>query len=469
MINSTHNINQQTLTTLPMIQTPSNDLTGAPLIPRRYIVLLLMWLGIFHVYILRVVLSIAIIPMSEASDEEWSEGTRGLILSCFFWGYIWNQIPGGYLAERYGAKYVLMTGILISSFLTMIIPFMIHSVPLLLICRILVGFSQGITFPNIYYLGARWLPSNEKSRGMSFVQSGASAGTMFTLGIGPIVITSLSWPSLFYLSGGFGVLWALLWFIFTSSSPEDMYKGNAVISLPEQELNYIVNNRNDPPQDINNTSKPWVRIATHPAFVAIMTNHFAFNWGFYVLLAWLPSYMDKVLNFDIKQAGFFSILPYLALALVSPLGGFISDLLLNKKIMSLLNIRRLMQSLGLILPAMFLVLIAFTSPGVKLTIAYFTLSVGLSGFGYSGYAVNHIDLSTKYTGVMWGITNTIATIPGIVGIYLTGWIINQGNYWWVVFMIAAIISVIGNVLWLLLARASPVDFDKEEAEYDAIN
>ncbi len=50
----------------------------------------------------RVNLSVAIIPM--AKEFEWDDTVKGLVLSSFFWGYITNQLPGGWLATRFGGK-----------------------------------------------------------------------------------------------------------------------------------------------------------------------------------------------------------------------------------------------------------------------------------------------------------------------------------------------------------------------------
>jgi MFS family permease len=66
----------------------------------------------------------------------------GTILSAFFYGYIVTQIPGGYLATRYGGKYVFGIGVLCSSILNIITPFVAPYQEALIAARILDGLFQ---------------------------------------------------------------------------------------------------------------------------------------------------------------------------------------------------------------------------------------------------------------------------------------------------------------------------------------
>lgn len=44
---------------------------------------------------------------------------------------------------------------------------------------------------------------------------------------------------------------------------------------------------------------------------AINFAHFAENWGFYLLLTLLPTYMSQTFKFNLSKSGFISALPYL--------------------------------------------------------------------------------------------------------------------------------------------------------------
>ena len=51
-----------------------------------------------------------------------------------------------------------------------------------------------------------------------------------------------------------------------------------------------------------------------------------------------------------------------------------------------------------------------------------TLAVGLGGFAWSGFGVNHIDIAPQYSGILMGLSNTFATIPGMISPIIVGFI-----------------------------------------------
>lgn len=63
--------------------------------------------------------------MQKKYDFEWSEEEQGVILSSVFWGYVISQVPGGWIAERFGAKHTLGFGMLCSTISLLITPFVL--------------------------------------------------------------------------------------------------------------------------------------------------------------------------------------------------------------------------------------------------------------------------------------------------------------------------------------------------------
>lgn len=85
-------------------------------------------------------------------------------------------------------------------------------------------------------------------------------------------------------------------------------------------------------------SVPWFTIMTSPAFLVLIYNHFASNWGFYIFLSWLPTYLKLVLGFDIKSGkNIWSMVPYIGAVVVTISSGIIASLLIEKNIMRTLS------------------------------------------------------------------------------------------------------------------------------------
>ena len=79
----------------------------------------------------------------EDGEFVWDESTQGLILGCFFYGYVLTQIPGGRLAELYGGKIVFGLGVLITGILTAISPLAAKlGTPVFIVVRVLEGLGE---------------------------------------------------------------------------------------------------------------------------------------------------------------------------------------------------------------------------------------------------------------------------------------------------------------------------------------
>lgn len=111
---------------------------------------IMSFLGIFVVYVLRVIISVAVVPMQK--EFGWSDTEKGAVLSAFFIGYIVLQIPGGWMARRYGGKLVFGFGVLWPAIITGLTPFAASSIPGLMVMRALTGLGESVTYPSLHAL-----------------------------------------------------------------------------------------------------------------------------------------------------------------------------------------------------------------------------------------------------------------------------------------------------------------------------
>lgn len=114
-------------------------------------------------------------PQIVSGTFEWSEELQGIILSSFYYGYVLTQIVGGYLADKFGGKYTLSVGILITAILTLLTPSVVEwgGPTWLIVLRVLEGLAEGTTFPAAMALLAQWIPPKERSKLGSVVFSGS--------------------------------------------------------------------------------------------------------------------------------------------------------------------------------------------------------------------------------------------------------------------------------------------------------
>jgi MFS transporter, ACS family, solute carrier family 17 (sodium-dependent inorganic phosphate cotransporter), other len=413
---------------------------GAREWPRRYTVVLLFALATALCYIDRVNISIAIIPLARAKG--YDAAAKGLVLSSFFWGYLWLQLLGGWMADRFGGKRVLAAGVAMWSLATFFTPLAAStSFGLLLAMRALLGAGEALNFPAVHSLAARWTIGSERSRAISLHFSGVAFGTIIALLISPMIILSLGWPSVFYMSGALGIVWLIAWQIKAANGPEECP------GVSPAELALIMSERD---AEVGLADRiPWGRIFREPAVWAIVIAHLCNNFGFYIILLWLPSYLTRTFGVTMEHLGAFSVVPWIVAFIMQNSSGWFADGL-RKRGMGMTAVRKLMQGSAFTIGALPLLFLPMAkSP--EMAVALVTLSIGGTSLGGGGFVVNHFDVAPRYAGILMGISNTAATVPGIIGVAATGFILQATKSFSAVFYLTTIVYAIGATCYIAMA------------------
>lgn len=441
----------------------------------RYNLAALAFFGFFVLYALRVNLSVALVDMVDSNTTladngtskecaehsasskalhnqkskryQWDAETQGWILGSFFYGYIITQILGGYIASKVGSKLLLGFGILVTALFTLCTPIAADfGVGALIVLRVLEGLGEGVTFPAMHAMWSSWAPPLERSKLLSFSYAGASLGMVISLPLSGIICFYMNWTYVFYLFGIVGIIWFALWIWLVSDSPET-HK-----SISQGEKEYIVSSLKN--QLSSQKTVPWIPMLKSLPLWAIVVAHFSYNWMFYTLLTLLPTYMKEILRFNIQENGILSAVPYFGGWLCIILSGQAADHLRAKWNFSTICVRRIFSMIGMIGPAVFLVAAGFIGCDYSLAVAFLTISTTLGGFSSSGFSINHLDIAPSYAGILQGITNTFATIPGMVGPVIAKSLTPENTIreWQIVFGIAAAINVFGAIFFTLFAK-----------------
>ncbi|XP_073080118.1 sialin isoform X5 [Manis javanica] len=388
----------------------------------RYNLAVLAFFGFFILYALRVNLSVALVDMVDsnvtAADNrtsqpcvghstpltalrdpsgkryQWDAETQGWILGAFFYGYIITQIPGGYLASRVGGKLLLGLGVLSTAVFTLFTPVAADAgAGVLIALRALEGLGEGVTFPAMHAMWSSWAPPLERSKLLSISYAGAQLGTVISLPLSGVICFYMNWTYIFYLFGIIGIIWFILWIWLVSDTPE-----------------------------------------THKTIS--------------------PCEKEYILSSLRNQNGVLSALPYFGCWLCMILSGQAADNLRAKWNFSTICVRRVFSLIGMVGTAVFLVAAGFIGCDYSLAVAFLTVSTTLGGFCSSGFSISHLDIAPSYAGILLGITNTFATIPGMVGPVIAKSLTpdNTIGEWQTVFCIAAAIDIFGAIFFTLFAK-----------------
>jgi ACS family sodium-dependent inorganic phosphate cotransporter len=192
---------------------------------------------------------------------------------------------------------------------------------------------------------------------------------------------------------------------------------------------------------------PWRRLLGSRAVWAIIISHFCHNWSLYVLLAWLPSYFKSTFGVTLANAGLLSAAPPLTSFVMANVAGGIADRMIARG-RSVTHVRKLMQSIGMFGVATFLGFVPLAG-SASMGMVLMCCAAGTLAFSIAGSAPNCFDIAPQYADVIWGISNTFATIPGIVGVAATGLLVQSTGSYAAAFALTASIAVVGGVVFLV--------------------
>jgi ACS family sodium-dependent inorganic phosphate cotransporter len=270
--------------------------------------------------------------------------------------------------------------------------------------------------------------------------SGIPVGTLFGLIVTGWIVSEFDWPAAFYTFGIAGLFWAFAWFALIHDDPAK-HPG-----ISQAELDLIGDTAG---REKEKKSFPWRVFLRLPAFWALLTNHFCSNVVLYIALAWLPSYFRDAQGLSISGAGLYSAAPWLSMFLMANVGGWLADKMISSGV-STTKVRKIMQTTGLIGAAIFMFLLRDVE-SANVAVLLLCAVLGFGSFTISGFGTNHLDIAPQHAGFLVGITNTFGTIPGIVGVALTGWLVETTGSYDSVFLMVACVNVVGAVVWLLFS------------------
>lgn len=435
-------------------------------LPKRYVIIILTFICTCVCYIERVGFSIAYTAAADAAGVDQSR--KGMILSTFYYGYACSQVPGGWVAQKIGGRRVLLFSFVLWSLTCAFVPLDPNRVIVLIVARLLVGIAQGFIFPSIHTVLAQWVPPHERSRSVSLTTSGMYFGAAAGMLMLPSLVKLQGPQSVFLVEATLGAMWSLLWFKYASDPPRSEHPKATASGFGEPLL--PTNGNQNKNVEIGGrptiTPKiPWKKIIFSLPIWAIVANNFTFHYALYVLMNWLPTYFELGLNQSLQEMGSSKMMPYLNMFLFSNIGGVVADHLITRRILSVTMTRKLLNTVGFVVASVALMALPLfrTANGVVLCSS---VALGFLALGRAGFAVNHMDVAPRYAGIVMGVSNTAGTLAGIVGVDLTGRLLEAAktadldlsnpDSWRAVFHIPGWLCMFSSFVFLLLSTGERI-------------
>jgi len=418
---------------------PSTCLESSAPPRMRWLMLGLLFAISVVTYIDRVNISVTarqMMPALGLTDQQ-----MGFVFSAFVIGYALFQVPGGWFADRWGIRIVLTIALLWWSCFTALTAMAPASdlagplgiVGVLALVRFLLGIGEATALPTFNRAVADWLPAHERGLGIGIAIGGIGIGSAITPPVTAWIMVNYGWQTAFFASASLGIGLAVIWWIVARDRPSDHP--------------WVMRRETGAPAEHAVTrppSIPWAALRRTPTLWWLVLSYGCLGYVAYVYMSWFYLYLVNVRGFDVLRGGFFASAPFLAILVSCPLGGWVTDRLALRR--GVTQGRKAVGMTGMVLAAATIALGALMeSP--YLAIASLSIGAGWLYFTVGAYWSSMSDLSTSHAGSLSGLMNMGANIGGAVSPTLTPWIAEHWG-WPVSLSVAAIIALIGGVLWL---------------------
>jgi len=246
----------------------------------------------------------------------------GYIFSAFVFGYALCQAPGGRISDRYGARRVITIATLwwaVFTCLATAVPRNIANVVAAFIAvRFMLGVGESVIYPASNRVVAKWIPTQERGRANGLIFAGVGAGAAITPPLITYIMLRGGWRLSFWVSALIGVAAGMVWLRLARDNPEE----HPWVSAREME---VIRSGLPASSDEPKRMLPWRRILASSDFLLITYSYFCYGYVAYIFFTWFFRYLSTVRGLNLRESSYFTTLPFLAMAICSPLGGVVSD------------------------------------------------------------------------------------------------------------------------------------------------
>ncbi|MEJ2008842.1 MAG: MFS transporter [Acidobacteriota bacterium] len=381
----------------------------------------------------------------------FNDQTMGWILSAFVLGYALFQVPSGWAGDRIGPRRMLTFAIVWWSAFTALTA-LAPSLPLagmfgvawsFAMIRFLVGVGESAAFPNSNKIVSFWSARESRGAGNSVVLAGLGVGGA----VSPIAITWImihwGWRMSFYICAALGTVVALAWHLYARDHPEEHPRVNA------EELKVIYEGREKGGVSLRRNGSsanavPWKAIFRSRSAWALVLSYFFIAYPAYIYYTWFFIYLIRVRGLSVARSGLWGSTPFIAIALLTPAGGWLSDRAVSR--FGVRRGRRFAVWVGVALSAVMLPAGGYVTNNAGAIL----LLAGASGFNLfattTWWAACN-DMTPNFSGSLSGLMNMSGNLGGWLSPILTAAMATRFG-WNMAFDFAGLMTLVAGLLWV---------------------
>jgi ACS family hexuronate transporter-like MFS transporter len=297
-------------------ESPENQSPQAGHSPIRWWICSLLVVVTALNYFDRQALPVAVVALQK--DVPISDQAYGRIQFLFLFAYGLMYMGGGRIIDRLGTRWGYALMVFWWS-LASALQGAVTTVLGLGIFRFALGLGEGGGFPGSSRAISEWFPVKERASAFGLVNTGSSIGAVLAPPAIAGIILFLGWRWVFFLTGLFGFIWALVWLKF--------YRQPVCNSLRSVGTLRLCGGSTEP---LPIKAVPWSVLLGFRQVQGFMLARFLCDSAWFFYIFWLPKYLGDVRHLNIKQIGLFAWIPYAFAGAGSLFGGWLSSCLLRR-------------------------------------------------------------------------------------------------------------------------------------------
>ncbi|MGA3400341.1 MAG: MFS transporter [Acetobacteraceae bacterium] len=391
----------------------------------------------------RVALSVAAKPIS--TEFGLSPVAMGYLLSSFLWMYVVCLIPVGLLVDRFGGKVVNAAGIGLWSAAT-ILTGLSTGYWFMALTRIIMGMGESTSWPASNRIIREWFPASERGLANAIFGAGAAAGPAIGAVAIAAVVSVFGWRAGFFVAGSMGLVWLLAW-LLVFDKPE------RVRWLSPPERTRILAERDGtlhPDLAERPAASLWQLLARRTTWGLFLTQGCEV-FGGYMLLTWLPSYLQTSRGLSVLNAGMLTAVPFGIAAVAAILLGLLSDKLLTHD-GRLAGKRRLLLAAMLVSDAVILLVPVLDSLWAIVVVLSIARTAGAAGSAMNFALVTDLVHNRADIGKVTSITVLGGNTFGMLGPIVTGYVVALTGSFNGSFVLTGVLALCGAAATLTMTR-----------------
>lgn len=328
----------------------------------------------------------------------------GLAGSSFFAAYSIGSIILGTLTYRFHTKYLL---ILIASGWTvsLVSAYLVESLVGLITIRVVLGFFEGGTYGLCVAHIAKWFAEETRGSAYAIMTSGTTFGTYLAAPVLVFFIGSVGWQHTFALLGLASLVWAVI-FLFFKGQPNEPIQ-ETITTLPA--------NREAPFKEI-------VKIMLNPYMLSVMAVGFVSMWINTWVLTWAPTYLTKIVGLDRQVMSFVFACMGITGTVFAIFVGKYTDVLFRKNKSLIHSYDKMLTTVLFTGAAAYAITTIVEAPALSITF----LAIGLimnTCLLPLGTTIKTLIVPKNLIGSVSGISLSLTSMAGVIGPYITGYLI----------------------------------------------